>query len=1029
MKLSEKAIEKPVPVIVTLALIFIASVISYINLPVELVPRIEIPYAIASVVYPGAAPKEIEQEIIKPVEERLSQLSDYEDINSWAMQNMAIISVKFSADADLDESIDDFREKVNEALPDLPDEVEDVNVMEVAFDDMPISILNLYGDFRPDELRDLGEKVKDELIRVKGVNHVELFGGLKREISVSVDPGQLASNHITLPQIIAALKKNNVNLPGGTLKLSNRDILVRTVGKFNEISQIGGTILGVSPDGSLIRVRDVGNVIDGLEEPKNLSRYGHYPSVTILISKKAGAHVVETTENIEKTVENMIPSFPPGLKYDYTSRQATDVERQSEQLATNASWGIVFVVMVLFFGIGFRNSLIVSIALPFSLMMAFLFMPFFDIDRTGIAMFGLIMVLGIVVDGAIIVAESTYRHIEEGLDRKAASVQAIREVGIPILTSVVTTMVAFAPIMYMTGIMGQFLSVIPKVVIFTLVGAFLADHFMIPVITSKFMRISTNRGYLSGNWFGRRYYLSTLDWALRHRLLTISIAFTIFLASLVVVGISMSTDTKLIKVQAFPKVPQPRITIDIDTGQGSHLEYTDEVVKTLERYLDQMVEVDRYVSTIGESGVQNVRLAQGGGSGPEIAQINVDLVTSENRSRSVEEIIGELDARFGTWPGTEIRFGLIQEGPPIVTDIVLDISGDDLVQMENIANKIKNVLETIPGALNVSSSLADRRSEFQVQVDHDRAATYGLSSEDISNTVAAALFGLEATSFSDGLEDIPVRVKLDVSGGNELNAVQSLKIPSMNGTLVPFNNVASLKLASGETVIRHHNFKRSVSVTCEIAEGMDASDITRKLDPYLASMYVPAGISVKYGGVEDEASKSFKSLAQAMIIGFAIIIVILSLQFKSLRQPLIIALAVPLSFVGVVIGLAVTRVAFGLMAFFGVVALMGVVVNDAIVLISYVNDLRRDGMSLKDALVKGGSNRLRPIILTTVTTLAGMIPLTLNFGGGGEYWRPLAVSLIFGLAIASVLTLVIVPVFYHLLESGGERKRIRLLKK
>jgi len=1024
MKLSEKAIERPLPVIIGLAIIFIASIISYFNLPVELVPRIEIPYAVASIIYPGAAPIEIEQEIIKPVEERLSQLSDFEEINSIAMQNMAIISVKFSADADLEKSIDDFREKINESIPDLPDEVEDVNIMEVAFDDMPISILNLYGNFKPDELRDLGEKVKDELVRVKGVNHVELFGGLKREISVKVDPGLLASNHITLPQVIMALKKNNVNLPGGVLKLSTKDILVRTVGKYTDVSQIGGTIIGLSPDGSLVRVRNVGTVDDGLEEPKNISRYGHFTSVTILISKKAGAHIVETTENIEKAVDKMASSFPANLKYDYTSRQATDVERQSKQLATNAGWGIVFVIIVLFFGIGFRNSLIVSIALPFSLMMSFLFMPFFDIDRTGIAMFGLIMVLGIVVDGAIIVAESTYRHLEEGMERKEASIQSIKEVGIPILTSVVTTMVAFAPIMYMSGIMGQFLSVIPKVVIFSLVGAFIADHFMIPVATSKFMRLSKNSGYLSGDWFGKRYYLRTLKWALKHRKSTISIAVLTFFLSLIVVGISVSTDTKLIKVQAFPKVPQPRITVNLDTGQGSQLDHTDKIVKEVENYLDEMVEVDRYVSTIGESGVQNVRLAQGGGSGPEIAQINVDLVTSEERSKSVEEIIEILDDKFGHLPGTDIRFGLIQEGPPIVTDIVVDITGDDLDKMDNIANRIKNQLETISGALNVSSSLANRRTEFQVQVDHDRAASYGLSAEDISNTVAAALFGLEATAYSEGLDDIPVRVKLDISDGNEIDAIQSLKIPSMNGTLVPFNNVASLKLASGETVIRHRDFKRNISVTCEIAEGMDASDITRKLDPFLASLVVPTGISVDYGGVEDEAAKSFKSLGRAMLIGFVIIIIILSMQFQSFRQPLIIALTVPLSFVGVIFGLAVTRVAFGLMAFFGIVALMGVVVNDAIVLISYVNDLRKNGMPMKDALIKGGMNRLRPIILTTITTLAGMIPLTLNFGGGGEYWRPLAVSLIFGLAIASILTLIVVPVFYYILESGPERKKL-----
>lgn len=1004
--------------------IFLTSVAAYMILPLELVPRIEIPYAFVSGTYVGAAPSEIETEVIKPIEEKLSQLQDVDEIIGFAMQNVGFLTVKFSADADLEKSIDALKEKVNEALPDLGDEVDNVAVQDLDITETPISILNIYGDFTPHELRTQAELIKDQLTRVPGVNQVEMFGGEEREIAVELDPDLLVANNLSIPQVLMALQRNNLNFPGGTVKLKGQDIYVRTVGKYNEIEDIENTILGVDQSGNIKRIRDVGVVIDGYEIPTSYSRYLSQNSVTLLISKRTGAHIVKATEEIENVVNAAADKFPAGMEFAYTARQATDIETQNRQLNQNAMWGIFFVIIVLFAGIGFRNALIVSLALPFALMSSFPLMYVFGIDRTGISMFGLIIVLGIVVDGAIIIAESTYRHMEEGLSRKAAAVQAIEEVGIPIMTAVMTTMVAFAPIIYMTGTMGQFLSVIPKVVIFTLVGAFLADHFLIPVLASKLMTVTKRAGVLSGEWVGKRMYTRVIGWSLYHRWTVVFGATLAFFLSIAAIGISAATDLKLVKLQIFPKVPQPRIILDINTPPGSQLEYTDRVVRDLEDYLQDFAEVDRYVSTVGESGVQNVRLAQGGGEGAEIGQINIDLVDVSERERSVEELIEIMDADFAKIPGVDIVVQTIQEGPPVASNVVIDVSGDDLKAIGFIADQIKSKLETVEGAVNVVSSLGVRRTEFQAKVDHDRAANYGLSSQEVSNTLAAAMIGMEATTYSDGLEDIPVVVRLDVDEDDAVKAIQNLNIMNQMGQMVPFENVATLELGSSETLIKHKDFKRNVSVTCDLAEGTDVTDIHRRMDPYLASLSIPSGVTVEYGGIEDEAAESFASLGRAMIIGFIVIMIILSAQFQSIRQPIIIALAIPLSFIGVIFGLMVTRVPFGIMAFFGVVALMGVVVNDAIVLIAYVNSLRKDGMRVREALIKAGRNRLRPIILTTVTTLAGMIPLSLNLAGGAEYWRPLAVSLIFGLAIASFLTLVVVPVLYSLLESRSERKKL-----
>ncbi len=1024
MKISKQAINHPKTVLFASLGIFIASITAYFILPLELIPRIDIPYAFVSATYVGAAPSEVETEIIKPIEEKLAQLQDVDDITAYALQNVGFITIKFSPEADLEKSIDDLKERVNEAIPELRDEIENVTVTDIDFADIPISILNIYGEFTPHELRKQAELIKDQLTRISGVNQVEMFGGEEREIAIDVDPNLLLANNLSIPQVLMALRKSNINFPGGTVKLKGQDIFVRTVGKYAEINDIENTILGVDQSGNVKRIRDVGTITDGFEIPSSYSRYQKENSVTLLISKRTGAHIVETTENIEAVVNKLAEKFPTGMQYAYTARQATDIGKQTSQLNQNAAWGILFVIIVLFAGIGFKNALIVSLALPFALMTSFPAMYVFDLARTSISMFGLIIVLGVVVDGAIIVAESTYRHMEEGLSRKAAAMQSVDEVGIPILTSVLTTMVAFAPIIYMSGTMGQFLSVIPKVVIFSLFGAFLADHFLIPVLASKMMTVTKRAGMLSGEWIGKRLYTRMVNIALNHRLLVIAGITVVFFMSIAIVGISTVSDTKLVKLQIFPKVPKPRIIVDINTPAGSQLDYTDSVVKVVEEYLLSFDEVDRIVSTVGESGVQNLRVAQGGGKGAEIGQINVDLVDARDRDTSVEDLMEVMDAKLSRWPGVSITLQTIAEGPPIASNVVIDVSGDDLDALGFVAEQIKRNLATVEGALNVESSLGVRRTEFQAVVDHDRAASYGLSSQEISNTLAAAMIGLEATTYTDGLEDIPVVVRLDTDGDDAVDAIRNLNIMNQMGQMIPFENVASLELGSSESLIKHQDFKRNISVSCDLAKGVDATDIRRRMDPFLAKLAVPNGVTVEYGGIQDEATKSFVSLGRAMIIGFIIIMIILSAQFQSIKQPLIIGLAIPLSFIGVIFGLMITRVPFGIMAFFGVVALMGVVVNDAIVLISYVNDLRREGLLVREALIKAGRNRLRPIILTTVTTLAGMIPLSLNLAGGAEYWRPLAVSLIFGLAVSSFLTLIVVPVLYSLIESRAERKKL-----
>lgn len=1018
MKISERAIDQPLVMMLLSGALFILSIAAYFMLPLEAVPEVEIPFALIYVDYPGAAPNEIESQVIKPVEEQLSQLRRVDNINATAMAGRAAIFVKFLSGTDMEESIRDLKEKVSNAEKDLPDEAEDPRVIEINFEDFPMMILNLYGDFHPNRLKDIGEDLKTKLLTIPGVSGVDIFGGLDREISISFDPALLALNNISLTQAAAMIKAQNIDNPGGWVDIGQSTILVRTLGKYSLVDDIEETIVGYGESGGVIRLKDVAEVRDTFKEPDTYSRFNGKNSLTLSISKQPGYNLIDVSDEIKRKIKDISAGFPAGLKYEFTSDQSVDIRRQINQLSTNALYGIIMVILILFLVMGFRNSLIVSFAIPFSIFMAFGFLFLFGYRLTGISLFALVMVIGIVVDGAIIMSESTYRHLEEGYNRAESAKMGVGEVGTAIVSAALTTMAAFAPIIFMSGVMGQFLSLIPKTVIFALIGTVIVDHIIVPVLCSRFMKVSKRASRFSGDWFGLRFYRKILAWSLRNRLKIIVVTNLALFMGIVVVLISSFSPLKLVKVQIFPKIPKPRFVINFKNPPGSTIEYTDRVGKEIERIVSETPEVDRYVTTVGQTGIHNVRISQGGAFGSEVGQITVDLVNASHRRRDVGEIIASLRKRLKRFPGTEINFDIIREGPPIITQVIIDVKGKDIEKLSFVADKIAQFLKMMSGVEEVQTAIGIKRPEFKVKVNHNRAALYGLTSRDISTAVAAAVHGFMATKYLDGDEEVEVWMRLKEADGKKLIDLSVIRIPTSRGDLIPLTNVADISYSVGPAFISRKNFERTVSVFAELEKGYEPGDIKRKLNPFLKGLNIPSGVSIEYGGIEDETVESFRSLGRAMIIAIFIIFIILAAQFKSIKQPMLILVTVPLSFIGVIFGLLITRVPFGLMAFFGIVALAGVVVNDAIVLVSYVNSLREKGMDLVEALKLGGKNRLRPILMTTVTTIAGIFPLTLNLGGGAEYWRPLAVSIIFGLLMATMLTLIVVPVWYSIFEEG-----------
>jgi HAE1 family hydrophobic/amphiphilic exporter-1 len=680
---------------------------------------------------------------------------------------------------------------------------------------------------------------------------------------------------------------------------------------------------------------------------------------------------------------------------------------------------------------GFRNSILIAMAIPFSLFVGFLFMWFAGFSLNMITMFSLILIIGLVVDGAMIVGENIYHYFEKGMDPIDASKEGISEVGTAVISADLTTISAFFPMIFIAGIMGQIMSYMPYVVIFALVGSIIIDHFTLPMIASKYMRPGKRekemkrfaRIFFIGNRLFRfliRHYKPLLRWAIFHRKVVISSALVAFFIALFIIVAGV------IKIDFFPKEDMGRFNINFELPMGTTVEKTNHIAREIEGLIAQIPEVKEYVSTIGNTGMIMSDLTEtaSGGSGPEYGKILINIGYDNERKRSQAEIIEELDSKLAEIPGIRYSFFEVEMGPPVGRPVAIQIYGEEFDELKNISQTVENHLKSIPGTRNIQNSFQENKPQVSIKVDRTNAAKHGITAQEITIQVMAAFLGFEATEIMLGDELVDVRVINKESHRQSFEDVLDTPIFSVAGIKIPLSQLARVDITEGIYRINRRNLRRSVTVGCDVEKGYTPQDIFASLRKLMESTPPPQGYILEYGGEEEERQRSFESMTRVMFLGLILIFFILTAQFDSFKQPLVILFTVPLSIIGVVAGLFITRLTFSFMAFVGVVALVGIVVNDGIVLIDFINQRRRRGVDLITAIFDAGPRRLRPVMLTTATTIGGLLPITLNLGGGGSFWAPLGTSIIFGLLFATILTLVVVPSLYSIFERKAYREAL-----
>ena len=1098
-KLTSFSINNRISVLVLVALVGIMGIVSYLTIPKESFPSINIPNIFVVTIYPGVSPEDMESLVTRKLEDELGNISDVKTMTSTSSEGYSSINMEFSPNVDIEDALQKVREKVDLAKPELPEDAEEPVVQEINFAEFPIMNVNLSGEYDEVILKDIAEDLQDKIEMIPSVLGVDLTGGLEREVQVNVDLAKMKYYNITFGDIIQAISQENVTIPGGDISVGTKNFLLRVPGQYTDTKPLEDIVVK-GEEQSPIYVRDVAEVYFGFKERETYSELQGAPVITLGVKKRTGENILETTDQVKAILDEELKTLPPTTRYTITNDQSVDVVNMVSNLENNIISGLTLVVGVLLFFLGVRNSSFVGISIPLSMFLSFIILGAVGITMNMVVLFSLILSLGMLVDNAIVVVENIYRYLEEGYDNFEAAKKGTGEVAIPIIAGTMTTIAAFAPMVFWPGIVGQFMSYLPKTLIITLASSLFVGLIINPVICALFMKVDGQEGRANltkngkrvlvgvvsfflviflatsfvswmmiivliailwalnkyvldpiGKWWQREglnkvidRYERSLVWALNNRFKTLGISVVVLISSFIVLS-AFNPGTEF-----FPEDIPPRdIYVQVETPIGSDVTFTKAIVDEVKARIPNMPQAGDLNSVLATSGASITADPGGGGGGNSSNKgtVALNFVDFQEREGDVFAAMEFLrDHMSDNIVGAKVTVEQPPNGPPTGKPVNLEISGPDMDQLTLISNSVLKILEddsVFAKMDGLESNLPEARPEVRVEVDREKAALYELNTNMIGMTIRQAINGVEASKFRDGKDEYDIIVRLNDEYRDDLSTLGDLTI-SHEGNQIPLSEVASWEINDGLGGINHKESERVITISADVRAGLQANavlaEVQEVLSSYLATL--PAGYAFSWTGQQQEQDESFEFLGIAFLIAVFLISFILVSQFNSVAKPLIILSSVIMSMAGVFYGLVTFQMAFGLMAFLGIISLAGIVVNNAIVLIDYVDILReRDGLSLREALIQAGKIRFRPVILTAITTTLGLVPLAIGFNFdfivlvsdpieffthlssyiymGGEqatWWGPMAIAVIVGLLFATALTLILVPVLYSLIE-------------
>ena len=1017
--------------------VFLFGLGTYVSLPREASPDVEIPVVMVTTPYIGVSPEDIESLVTNPLEDELAGVKDLKKMSSTSAEGISLITLEFEPEVVIDDALQKVRDRVSRGRSDLPEDVEETSVAEVSFSDFPIVIVTIAGPIDEEDLKKLGERLRDDAKEISGVLDAKLTGGRTRELQVQVDPVRLNHFGLSLGDVMGAIRDENVNVPGGDVDAGEASVLLRVPGEFESPEEIEGVAIKRKGDRPVF-VRDVGRVVDAFEDRETYARMNGQPAVSLAVSKRSGANILEVAEAVKALAAEHQEKWPEGVTFRTLGDQSEMISSMVSDLENGIVTALLLVVGVLVIFMGVRSSLFVAVSIPLSMLLAMIVVAAFDMTLNMIVLFSLILALGMLVDNAIVLVENIYRHAEMGKPRRQAAIDGTKEIAVAVAASTATTVAAFAPLVFWTGVMGQFMGYMPKTVIIVLIASLVIAVGILPVATAQFMpksfakKAKPEKKAEYGAAMG--LYRRLLAFAIRHRYIAA------FAGALSLVGTVFIYADNNYGTEFFPETDPNRATISVRAPDGTGLEATDAIVRQIEAVLAGEENVDVFVAETGISGGGDPMTAAQPAA--NFARITVDFLSDEASATAGEKVriesttatVDRIRQKVMSIPGAEISVEKERMGPPVGSPIAVEVSGDDFHEVGELAASVRRQLAEIPGATDLTDNYRVGRPEMRLRIDRGAAKRVGTSTSSVANTVRTAVAGTKASAFRDGDDEYDITVMIDPRFRDDLQSVLGLRIPGRLDTSpdtfpVPISTVASFELAGGNGSIYHIDQDLVVTIEGDIAEGHPETDVRAGVMAKIDEIETKPGFGLRLGGAQDEQKEAEEFLGRAFLIAIFLIAVVLVSQFNSFALPMIILASVVLSLVGVLWGLMITKTPFGvIMTGLGVISLAGVVVNNAIVLLDYVQQLKETGISTVEALIEAGSARFRPVMLTAATTVLGLVPMALGISidfrnmrilegtQSAQWWGAMAVAVIFGLAFATVLTLVLVPTMYSILD-------------
>lgn len=983
------------------------GVVSLKGLVIDLFPKIDLPVAVVATNYQDAAPEDVENLVSRPVEAAVSSVEGIDMVQSQSQAGSSLVLLTFKNGVDLDQALLDVRERIDQAKGFLPDQVGDPSVIRFSPDQLPVMWVSITGLDETTLTKLANDEVVPYFERQEGVASVTVEGGKEREIQLIIDQAKLTQYGVSKQTLVESLSSSNQSASVGKIAKGNQDLQLRVTGEFTTIEEIKQTIVQTEAGGT-IQLDDVAEIKDTFKESSSVTHVNGKPSIVLSIMKKTDGNTVDVATNIKESITALEKELSEDVSLDIVIDTSEFVQESVDSVVSNILiGGAISIFVLLLFLKSIRATIVIGISIPIAVISTFTLMYFTGETLNILTLGGLALGIGMMVDSSIVILENIYSYRQKGYSLFKSATQGASELAPAVIASTITTLVVFLPIVFVDGIASDLFTPLALTVSFSLIASLVVALTLVPMLSSKLLsKAMEEKG--TTYWFDRllerigNVYRSILKWVLTFKKTTIMGTVILIAASLALIP--------MIGAEFIPGSDQGQITVTVETAAGSSLKHTEEVSDRVSEKLEPYEEaIETNYLSIGGGGFGGMS------AGGSTATFTLQLVSPSDRTQSTGEIVQSLDKELQTIPGAEISVSEMDAGMSFGSPIQIELNGPEHEVLHELADQVVEEISHIEGVYNPESSAAQGLPQTSIVIDKEKAATYGLTQQHITGQIQMQFSGQLATLYREAGEELDVTVLYPEEERSTISDLEDMKIQTQTGTTISLDEVAAFKEIQGAVTLLRENQQPQMNVTTDIID-RDLNSVAKDVENHLEKMNLPEGYSYSIGGEAEDMAESFADLGLALIFSIFLVYAVMAIQFENFLFPFIIMFSMPATVIGVVLGHFVMGISFSIPSFIGMIMLAGIVVNNSIILVDYINILRRQGVDRYEAILEAGRSRLRPILMTTLTTVLAMIPLGLALGEGAEMQQPLAVTIIFGLTVSSMFTLLLIPVVYVLFD-------------